>query len=34
MLDMKRRDFSGLWLLCIVWLAVFAPGAGAEQNHP
>ena len=34
MLDMKRRDFSSLWLLCIVWLAVFAPGAGAEQNYP
>ena len=32
--DMKRRDFSSRWLLCIVWLAVFAPGAGAEQNSP
>jgi hypothetical protein len=32
--DMKRRDFSSLWLLCIVWLAVFAPRAGAEQNNP
>ena len=31
---MKRRDFSSLRLLCIVWLAVFAPGAGAEQSNP
>ena len=34
MFDMKRRDLGSLWLLCIVWLAVFAPGAGAEQNNP
>ena len=31
---MTRRDVSSLWLLCIVWLAVFAPAAGAEQNNP
>jgi hypothetical protein len=32
--DMKRRDSGSLWLVCIVWLAVFAPRAGAEQNNP
>ena len=31
---MKRRDVGGLRLLCIVWPALFAPGAGAEQNNP
>ena len=34
MFDMKRRDVSRLWLLSIVWLAVFAGGAGAQQNNP